>query len=97
MAKGAESKQKLLEQIMKDYPEAFLYGGKELRVPFTEDGARVEIKVALTCAKTNVGGDAATPMSDGQPSAFSDTPTAALEPTAEEKQNIANLMERLGI
>ena len=97
MAKGAESKQKLLEQIMRDYPEAFLYGGKELRVPFTEDGTRVEIKVTLTCAKINVGGDAATPMSDGQPSAFADTPTATLEPTAEEKQNIANLMERLGI
>ena len=94
MAKGAESKQKLLEQIMRDYPEAFLYGGKELRVPFTEDGARVEIKVALTCAKTNVGGD------DGGTDAATAIPASSGEtsaPTAEEKQNIASLMERLGI
>ena len=92
--KGAESKQKLLEQIMKDYPEAFLYGGKELRVPFIEDGARVEIKVALTCAKTNVGGDDG-PV-DSAPAAASTNITAG-PPTEEEKQNIANLMERLGI
>lgn len=94
MAKGAESKQKLLEQIMRDYPEAFLYGGKELRVPFTEDGARVEIKVTLTCAKTNVGGDGA----DVGESATSAPASVTLEPPSEvEKQNIVNLMSRLGI
>lgn len=97
MAKGAESKQKVLDKIMEIYPEAFLYGNKELRIPFNEEGQRVEIKVALTCAKTNVGGDGESVLSGGQPSAFSDAAPAKTAPTDEEKQTIANLMEKLGI
>lgn len=94
MAKGAESKQKVIDKIMEIYPEAFIYG-KELRIPFEEDGARVEIKVALTCAKTNVGGDSG-PAESGIES--NDTPNVApAAPSDEEKQNIANLMARLGL
>ena len=97
MAKGAISKQSVMDKIMEIYPEAFIYG-KELRIPFEEDGARVEIKVALTCAKTNVGGDGVSVTSDGQLSAFPDVPAAnTAEPTADEKKNIADLMSRLGL
>jgi hypothetical protein len=92
MPKGAESKQKVINKIMEIYPEAFIYG-KELRIPFEEDGARVEIKVALTCAKTNVGGDGDSVESIGEVTAS--TPTS-IEPTEEEKQNIADLMSKLG-
>ena len=95
MAKGAESKQKVINKIMEIYPEAFLYGNKELRIPFEEDGARVEIKVALTCAKTNVGGDGSLEESGIE---INDTPNVApAAPSDEEKQNIANLMARLGL
>lgn len=93
MARGAESKANVIQKILEVFDGAFEYG-KELRIPMIENGERVEIKVALTCAKTNVGGDdggecasCAIPASSGE--------TAA--PSAEEKQNIANLMERLGI
>lgn len=94
MAKGAESKQKVIDKIMEIYPDAFVYG-KELRIPFEEDGMRVEIKVALTCAKTNVGGDGASEESGVQSNEAVNAPSAA--PTQEEKDNIAKLMDRLGL
>ena len=93
MARGAESKAKVTQTILETFEGAFEYG-KELRIPIMENGERVEIKVTLTCAKTNVGGD------DGQvnstPAAASTNVTAG-PPTEEEKQNIANLLDRLGI
>lgn len=96
MARGANSKQLVINKIMEIYPEAFLYnGGKELRIPFEEDGERVEIKVALSCAKTNVGGNDG-PAESGIE--INDIPnTAPAPPSDEEKQNIANLMARLGL
>lgn len=96
MARGASSKQLVINKIMEIYPEAFLYnGGKELRIPFNEDGERVEIKVALSCAKTNVGGGDGLTESGEEPK---DTSNAApAPPSDEEKQNIANLMARLGL
>lgn len=93
MAKGAESKQKVIDKICEIYPDAFIYG-KELRIPFEEDGARVEIKVALTCAKTNVGGDDASEASEVESNDTVNTPAA---PSEEEKQNIADLMSKLGL
>ena len=93
MARGAESKELVTQKILEMFEGSFIYG-KELRIPMTENGERVEIKVALTCAKTNVGGDeggecaeCAIPAPSGE--------TAA--PTAEEKANIEALMNRLGI
>ena len=94
MAKGANSKQLVLDKIQEVYPQAFIYG-KELRIPFEEDGERVEIKVALTCAKTNVGGDDVQSGPDQQPPLdFTDKVAA---PTEEEKQNISDLMAKLGL
>ena len=99
MARGAESKTNVTNKILEMFEGAFVYG-KEIRIPMTENGERVEIKVALTCAKTNVGGDA-------EPSAFasSEAPapktipvfTTLTAPTEEEKQNIQDLMSKLGI
>ena len=52
MAKGQYSKQIIIEKILEEFDGAFDCGdGKELRIPMTEDGAEVQIKVALTCAK----------------------------------------------
>lgn len=94
MAKGAESKAKLIEKLKEIYPDAFEYG-KEFRIPFEEDGQRVEIKVALTCAKSNVGGEGASVESGVQSEEAVNVASAA--PTEEEKANIAKLMDRLGI
>ena len=96
MAKGAESKAKLIEKLKEIYPDAFEYG-KEFRIPMMEDGQRVEIKVALTCAKTNVGGNDASVESGVQTLDFSNETPTNIEPSAEEKQNIAELMSRLGL
>lgn len=94
MAKGAESKVKLIEKLKEIYPDAFEYG-KEFRIPFEEDGQRVEIKVALTCAKSNVGGEGASEVSGVESNTPVDVAPAA--PTEEEKANIAALMNRLGL
>ncbi len=94
MAKGAVAKQEVIAKIKEVFPEAFEYG-KELRVPMEEDGQRVEIKIALTCAKTNVGGDGASVESQVESNVAVNVPAAA--PSEEEKQNIANLMDRLGL
>lgn len=94
MAKGAESKAKLIEKLKEIYPDAFEYG-KEFRIPFEEDGQRVEIKVALTCAKSNVGGEGVSEVSGVESNTPVDVVPAA--PTEEEKANIAALMNRLGL
>ena len=94
--KGAVSKQIVTDKIIEMFPGAFIYG-KELRIPMDEDGQTVEIKVALTCAKINVGGDGVFVDSQGQASAFPDATPASTEPTAEEKENISKLMDRLGL
>ena len=94
MAKGASSKAKLIEKLKEIYPDAFEYG-KEFRIPFEEDGQRVEIKVALTCAKSNVGGEGASEVSGVQSEEAVYVASAA--PTEEEKANIAKLMDRLGL
>ncbi len=96
MAKGANAKKEVISKLKEVFPDMFEYGNKELRIPMTEDGARVEIKIALTCAKTNVGGDDASVESGVQTLDFSNETPAKLEPSEEEKQNIANLMEKLG-
>lgn len=64
MAKGQESKQVIISQLLEQFEGSFLYNdGKEVRIPMTEDGAEVQIKVTLTCAKTNVepGSDSVLP------------------------------------
>ena len=97
MARGTIAKKEVISKLKEVFPDMFEYG-KELRIPMMEDGQRVEIKVALTCAKTNVGGDGVSVTSDGQLSAFPDVPAAnTAEPTADEKKNIADLMSRLGL
>ena len=96
MARGTIAKKEVISKLKEVFPDMFEYG-KELRIPMMEDGQRVEIKVALTCAKTNVGGDDASVESGVQTLDFSNETPANIEPSAEEKQNIAELMSRLGL
>lgn len=95
MAKGAISKQKIIEKILSTFENSFLYD-KEIRIPMEEDNAEVQIKVTLTCAKTNVaaGNDAAVPTpSAKQESVFNNN----AEITPEEKKEVSNLIEKLGL
>lgn len=95
-AKGAISKEIITNKILQTFEGAFMYGSKEIRVPLQENGERVEIKVTLTCAKENVGGDSAfaEPQSETSQSAQASVSAA---PTEQEKANIADLMSRLGL
>lgn len=49
MARGAEEKLQIQNQILETFNGAFVYG-KEIRIPVGD----VQIKVVLTCAKDNV-------------------------------------------
>lgn len=97
MAKGSIAKEAITQKILDTFEGAFNYGSKEIRIPYDEDGNRVEIKVTLTCAKENVGGndnDFTIKQEDAENMVAK---AVSAIPTAEEKANIATLMERLGL
>lgn len=93
MARGAEAKATVWNKILETFDDAFEYN-KEIRIPMEDNGERVEIKVTLACAKENVGGGEAASVEPQ--SAFTEPKTTAA-PTPEEKENIAKLMDRLGL
>lgn len=96
MARGAVSKQAVIDKILETFQGSFVYG-KELRIPMVEDGEQVEIKVTLACAKTNVGdGAVAGDFESGNAVQVSVTEAPA-KPTQAEIDNISKLMNRLGL
>lgn len=104
MAKGALAKEQIINQILATFEGAFKYD-KEIRIPLMENGEEVQIKVTLTCAKTNVdrGGDVAVPGVSAStakvsaPASATGKATTIAEPTAEEKKNVADLLSKLGL
>ena len=101
--KGTILKKEITDKILATFPGSFLYNdGKEIRIPGTEEGQELQVKVALTCAKTNVlpNGDTVLP---GEELNFGDASTASTEPaqqvevSQEEKENVKRLMEVLGL
>lgn len=112
MAKGQVAKNEVAKIILDAFGDkAFLYNdGKEIRVNWIEAGEPCQIKIALTASKVAVeqGADVAVPSSikptvtaipksemiDFEAPA---APTPVAAPTAEEKQNIKELMARLGL
>ena len=98
--KGAAAKAEITSKILAAFPGSFQYD-KEIRVPVMENGEEVQIKVVLTAAKVNVanGADTALPGDFPAPTNTPVTPerTAPVEPTAQEKQNVENLLVRLGL
>lgn len=111
MAKG-QAKKDIAQIILETFGEkAFLYNdGKEIRVNWVEDGNPVQIKLALTTSKVAVeqGADTAVPgsviptapaipkaeMIDFEAPAV---PAPVAAPTETEKQNIKELMAKLGL
>ena len=102
-AKGTESKNIIFNKLQEVFSNTFWEDeGKILRIPLNENGSRVEIKVTLTAAKTNLGGDSIESAFDNSPSSIVKTTentneTSALEPTEEEKENVRRLIESLGL
>lgn len=100
--KGTIAKKEITDKILATFEGSFLYNdGKEIRIPFVEEGNDVQIKVALTCAKDNVapGADVALPGTTISTPVNSvvDTPSTPVETTQEEKDNIKRMMEVLGL
>ena len=55
MAKGSESKSIFYAKILEIFEGSFMYNdGKEIRIPFKEDGKDIQLKIVATCAKDNV-------------------------------------------
>ena len=94
--RGAWSKEQVWNKILESFSGAFV-NEKEIRVPMIENGERIEIKVTLTAAKTNVGGE------DAEKAAISsDEPTISAPiniepPSTEEKAQVSNLLAKLGL
>ena len=104
MARGAASKEQVIAGILAAFPGSFKYD-KEIRIPMNEDGEIIQIKCVLTAAKVNVenGGDTAVPGAATTATktvtvSTSSAPASLMnEPTAEEKQAVADLVSRLGL
>lgn len=94
-ARGAWSKGIVKEKILETFKDSF-ENGSEIRIPLYENGDRIEIKVTLTAAKTNVGGDAANEAVQETEAAVS-APTEVLPPSEEEKAQVNNLLAKLGL
>ena len=98
--RGSWSKGIVKEKILETFKDSF-ENGSEIRIPLYENGEVIQIKVTLTAAKTNVniGGDTAIPGSAAAPvkATVSQPSGEIVEPTAEEKENVANLLASLGL
>ena len=96
-ARGSVVKEQVAQKILEVFPGAFAYE-KEIRVPMTENGELIQLKVTLTAAKTNVE----SPF-DENAATVASTPVEAkpvatvTEPSAEEKAKVADLLARLGL
>jgi hypothetical protein len=87
-AKGAVAKQEITQKLFEAFPNAFQHD-KDIRIPWVENGVTVEIKIAMTCAKENVGGNLEVSASGevGQPTAMTDA----------EIENVRIMMEHLNL
>ena len=95
MARGQNEKKIVFDKILEQFEGAFSPDGKIIRIPINGEDGVVEIKVALTAAKDVLScGSADLVESQTQNINFSVDTSA---PTEEEKQNVADLLERLGI
>lgn len=101
MVKGTESKKIIFNKLQELFPNSFFEeNDKILRIPLDENGARVEVKVTLTAAKNNLGGETIESAFDASPVVKNSEiikEKTALEPTQEEKDNIKKLIASLGL
>ena len=100
-ARGTESKNIIFNKLQEMFPNSFWEDeNKILRIPLDENGARVEVKVTLTAAKNNLGGETIESAFDASPVVKNSEiikEKTVLEPTQEEKDNVAKLIASLGL
>lgn len=93
MARGQIVKEEIKNKILEIFKDAFIASdNKTIRIPMKEDGELIEIKVTLTAAK-DIEGAAVADSGVNEASVES----APLEPSAEEKKNVEDLLSKLGL
>lgn len=107
MAKGTIAKEAVVRKIAAAFGEDYIGEyDKKYYVWANENGERVQIAVSLTCPKTPIevatniaedGGDWDFTDDGPKTGAVAVTNAAPAEITEQEKQNIADLMARLGL
>lgn len=102
MARGNEAKNFVINKIAAAFGSAYLGEfDKKLYVEVPEGGEKVQIAIALTCPKNPIVIDQDASAANNEPLNFEDMPiaktTASAVITPEETQNIATLLERLGL
>lgn len=101
MARGAVAKEQIFKKMLEVFEGSFMYNsGKELRIPWDENGTLVQIKVTLTCAKDNVSvGEemSAAVAKEEAPVSNFPAPKKKVQVTEEEKQNVEDLLKALGL
>jgi hypothetical protein len=101
-AKGSILKQEIASKILAAFPGSFLYNdGKEIRINGTENGEKLQIKLTLTAAKVAVegGSDVALPGEAATADVKSNVTNETIpqEPSEEEKERLAILLNKLGL
>lgn len=101
-AKGSIAKENVISKIQAAFGKDFVgIVDKKVYVWGYENGERVQIALSMTCPKTPVEVAGQTYTSSNTSSDVLDfeapTPIQQVEITQEEKDNIAALMERLGL
>ena len=95
MARGSIAKQSITDEILNYFPGSFIHD-KVIRIPVMENGAVVEIKVALTCAK-DVVGNAAVALSGDSPTSVGASEQGLPQMTDSEIENVRIMMEHLNL
>ena len=109
-AKGSVLKQEISKKILDAFPGSFLYNdGKEIRINGVEDGVQLQVKCVLTCAKTPVDNIViSADISQTEDNGIIQTVNVDMnppvtgekipqEPTAEEKERLTTLLNKLGL
>lgn len=103
MAKGSIAKEEIAHKILETFENSFIYD-KEIRIPYKENGEDIQIKCVLTCAKVNVEQNEENAIpgevkneNNLETSNIEEKTIVHIEPTEEEKQNVKNLMDALGL
>lgn len=109
MAKGAIAKENVAKIIAQAFGSNFVGEyDKKLYVWANENGEKIQVAISMTCPKNPVGGDTGKIDFSAEPGGslnFEDMSAASsftgsyspVEITEDEKDNIAKMMERLGL
>lgn len=95
MIRGTESKSVIFNKLKEIYPNSFWEDeNKILRIPMSENGTPIEIKITLTAAKNILGSGA---VESAFPTASEPVVEKPVEMTEEEKENVATLLASLNL